>query len=210
MKRLIAAISFALLAVPAAARADVADTTKVSGTWVNGVKGGVNVSTMGGGLDNTSSHIGAGVGYFFSYRVGNGIAVQPELIVMERGAETVVLAENGRDADLIATYIDVPILARYNVPLQGDFRPYVIAGPALSLKIDARRMIGSDGTDYDDETKLFDFGAHAGAGCDWALGKNTGIALEARYSIGFTNVLDDGSDDNVKNRTFSVLFGIWR
>lgn len=195
-----------------AATAPAADATQVSGTWVNGVKGGANWGTLGGDTtDAVGTHVGANVGYFFSYRLGMGLAIQPEVLVSEKGAPDAIFNESGRNADIIATYIDVPVLGRYNLALAGDFKPYGYLGPVLSYNIDARRMVNTDGIDFEDQIKDYDFGVTVGAGCDWNLGEKTGVTLDARFSMGLLNILDQpDSDVSVKHRVISVMFGIWK
>ena len=83
MNRLTGILALILVVSPAAALAEdmaapAADPTQVSGTWINGVKGGASWATLGGDTtDDVGTHLGANIGYFFSYRIGNGIAVQP-------------------------------------------------------------------------------------------------------------------------------------
>lgn len=217
MIRLTGVLAVFLAIGPATAVAeDVAapaeDPTQVSGTWVNGVKGGASFATLSGdSLDDVGTHLGANVGYFFSYRIGNGIAIQPEVFITEKGASDAVLAETGRNADIIATYLELPVFGRYNLALAGDFKPYGYLGPVLSYNIDARRMVNTDGIDFDDRITNFDVGFAVGAGVDWNLGKETGLTLDARYSMGFLNIIDeDNNDASLTHRVFSVMFGIWK
>lgn len=217
MTRLTGILALILATSPATALAEDAaapleDQTQVSGTWVNGVKGGANWGTLGGdALDDVGTHLGANIGYFFSYRIGNGIAIQPEIMVNEKGAPDAVLAESGRNADIIATYLEVPILARYNVPLAGDFKPYGYLGPQLSYNIDARRMVSTDATDFEDRIADYDFGFVVGAGADWNLGKKTGLTIDVRFSMGLLNIIDEeNSDASLTHRVVSVMFGLWK
>ncbi len=217
MNRLTGILALILATSPATALAEdvtapAEDPTQVSGTWINGVKGGAAWGTLGGdALDDVGTHLGANIGYFFSYRIGNGIAIQPEIMVGEKGAPDAVFAESGRNADIIATYIEVPILARYNVPLAGDFKPYGYLGPQLSYNIDARRMVATDGTDYEDRITDYDFGFAVGAGVDWNLGKKTGLTVDVRFSMGLINIVDEeDSDASLTHRVVSVMFGLWK
>lgn len=188
------------------------DKTQISGTWVNGVKGGASFATLSGDTtDDLSTHVGASIGYFFSYRIGNGIAIQPEVFITEKGASDAVFDESGRQADIVATYIEVPVFARYNVPLAGDFKPYGYLGPQLSYNIDARRLVFTDGIDFEDRISDYDFGFAVGAGMDWNLGKDTGITIDARFSMGLLNIVDEeDSDASLTHQVFSVMFGIWK
>ena len=156
-------------------------------------------------------HLGANIGYFFSYRIGNGIAIQPEVFITEKGASDAVFAESGRNADIIATYLEVPVFGRYNLALAGDFKPYGYLGPVFSYNIDARRMVATDGVDFEDRIKDFDVGVAVGAGVDWNLGKKTGLTADARFSQGFLNIVGEpDSNAKIRHRVISVMFGIWK
>jgi len=214
MKRLllVAALAIAFPAVASAEDAKAsADTSLQSGTWINGVKLGLAVSTLGGDTNSEiSSQQGSAVAYFFSYRLGGGLAIQPEVMVTQRGALDSTYNESGRDADLLYTYIDLPILGRYNFQIMEGVGAYGFAGPMLSINIDSSRLVGTSARDWDSETSNIDFGATAGIGFDYLIKNGVGVTVDARYTMGFldTDALDDNT--SLTNRSFIATVGIWK
>ncbi|RMH42165.1 MAG: PorT family protein [Deltaproteobacteria bacterium] len=216
MTRTACALALCSALAPLPALAQSATATQPTGDaagaarWHNGVKGGLAVGSLGGDVtDKAGSHVGATLGYYFVYSFGSGIDLQVEAAVTETGGTDAVLNESGRESDIIATYFEVPVFGRYDIPLTGPIQPYAYLGPIASVVIDARRMIGTDGVDYEDSLKPFNVAAAAGLGAEWLIGKGTGISLDLRYAYGLTSI-DDANLGSIKTRTFTATFGIWK
>lgn len=214
MKRLLSVAILAALALPSTATADTeanVDRSQEAGTWVNGVKVGLAFSTLGGDVnDNVVGQTGMSLAYFFSYRLGNGIAIQPEILVAQKGADSAVLNESGRDADLLYTYIDVPVFGRYNLSLGNGLTPYAYGGPMLGINIDSSRRVSTNARDWDAETNNIDVGVAGGLGLDYLIKNNVGATIDARFTMGFLDADAVDDDANITNRAFVVMLGIWK
>jgi hypothetical protein len=113
-------------------------------------------------------------------------------------------------------YIEIPVLARFQIPVWGRAKPFVYAGPAIGFNV--RSNIGASYEDeeigsenLEDYTTSVDFSAAIGAGIYIPLAGQE-ISFEFRYVPGFSNVYtDDLEDQGVSieqfNDTFSFLFG---
>jgi len=215
MNRLLLVATLVAFALPSVAAAEdavsSADSTQLSGTWVNGVKLGLTYSMLSGDTnDGASIHTGTTLGYFFSYRLGNGLAIQPEIMITERGSENVIFNESGRDADLTYSYIDIPVVARYNLAIGNGLTPYGYGGPNFSINIDSNRRVATNSRDWDANTSGFDVGFAAGIGLDYLVNNGVGATLDMRFTMGFLSTDASEADSSLTNRQFVVMLGIWK
>jgi hypothetical protein len=101
-----------------------------------GVLGGVNSSKAyieRDGEDlNTDRRTGWMAGGYAEFGVGKRVSIRPELLVTEQGGET---SGGGESSSLALRYVQIPVLARVDIGESGSIRPFLMAGPALSLRI---------------------------------------------------------------------------
>ena len=77
-----------------------------------GVKAGLNLATLAGDdADDANSKIGVNVGGFAEIPVAETFAVKPELVFSTQGAKAETA---GQDFKLNLSYINIPILGKYN------------------------------------------------------------------------------------------------
>lgn len=157
-----------------------------------GVKAGLNVSTFTGDVDDAKSLTGAQFGVFARFSVLGKLALQPELLYSMQGAKN-----DGEDGDVKYknNYIQIPVMVKF-YPIMGL---NIQAGPQLGF-LASSKIDGEDAKDY---MKKMDFAFNVGAGYDTSFG----LGIDARYSIGLTNVLDSNEmfdDVKAKNGVFSV------
>jgi opacity protein-like surface antigen len=178
-----------------------------------GVKVGVTFSNLSADTDlldfDFESRTGAVGGIFVAFPLATNLYFQPEALVTMKGAK---LSALGEDANTKLTYLDIPVLLRYNIPLEStSVTPYVYAGPSFGLLLSAKQDYsfdgGGDDVDIKDEMKDTEFG--------WVLGAGVQIQrfmIEARYTQGFTDIEDEDSvdfgDSSVKNKAFMILAGV--
>lgn len=168
-----------------------------------GVKAGVNSSTLSTDDDalDVSSRWGAAAGLFAGRNISENVGIQLEGLFSQRGAKD---STSGSDTTLRLTYLDVPLTARFGSTTSNNVHFHAFTGPQLGIKLSAKAKDDFLGTeiDLDDEVKSWDFGWTVGAGVE--MNK---ISLDARYTMGLTNIDDSDTDASIKNRTFTVLLG---
>jgi hypothetical protein len=135
-----------------------------------GVKGGLNIATIGGD-DAADALIGFQLGGFAEIKVWKKLAIQPELLFSAQGARVKYYGERAFNVNL--NYINVPVLAKYYITKQFT----VEAGPQLGLLVSSKNI---------EDEKSVDLGFNLGAGYNFTDNFSVGI----RYTIGLTNVYD--------------------
>ncbi len=177
-----------------------------------GVKVGVNMANMSGddtdfpGMDKKSI-IGFAFGGFCEYSFNESFAVQPEVLYTMKGAKW-----EDTDATFTATYnyVQIPILAKYIIVVNGAVSPYILVGPAIGINVTAESesdFAGVTETETDDDATMT-FGLVVGAGGSMEMG-NGALLFELRYDMGLNNVSDPADVDefDVKNSVIQFVFG---
>lgn len=183
-----------------------------------GLKGGLNSSTLKGADvadvgQTVSARQGFGGGGFMEVRVHRYFAVQPEVLYMRKGAD---IAETGFNGHIKLDYIEIPLLAKVLIPTTTQVTPYLFAGPTLAFKSDCK-FGGTEGSvsvdvkcddpQFGVNLKSTDFSGAFGGGFNFSAGGAV-ISLDARYTMGFTKIVDEATANDVKNRTFSAMLGV--
>ncbi|MCK5125539.1 MAG: PorT family protein [candidate division Zixibacteria bacterium] len=185
----------ALMVVVVCAMAFVSPAQAQTKTEI-GIKGGFGFANLTGDVTGTKSALSLGGGGLIRFPLSPQFSIQPELLLILKGT-----MEKGDDGEkLKLTYIEVPILAMYRPPTKGTVRPVFFTGPVLGLLLSAK--VGDD--DIKESLNGTDFGLVFGAGVDFETGAKGKIFLEARYTMGISNIAKDSGDDSVKNGVFSL------
>jgi hypothetical protein len=167
-----------------------------------GIKGGLNfanldVSKSAG--ENYDSRTGYHAGAFALIKLGF-IGIQPELIFSRQGSKYTF---NSANYDLNYDYINVPVMAKFYLPLGLNLQ----AGPQFGFltKAQLKQTAGGSGSqDIKSYSKNADVAIGLGAGWDLPFG----LTVDARYNLGVSKVNDNSSTSgNVKNRVFQVSVG---
>ena len=168
-----------------------------------GLKAGVNSSTLSSDDErlDVGSRWGAVAGAFVGKNISENLGIQLEGLFSQRGAND---KTNRSDNAIRLTYLDVPLTARFGSTTANNMHFHAFTGPQLGIKLSAKYKDDFSGTemDLDDEVKSWDFGWTVGAGVEMNR-----ISLDARYTLGLTNIDNSDSDSSLKNRTFTVLLG---
>ena len=171
---------------------------------VFGLKGGVNMfKPYGDDVTDVGYYTSFAIGAFYYHACSEIFVLQPELYYSVKGGKE---TEEGDESVLKLSYIDIPVLLKFNLPLEGkSWAPNLYAGPYLAF------LMGADINDYDvkDAFSSTDFGLVVGAGADFKLseGKHM-LELDFRYSMGFTKIYDAGDlDVQAFNNGFQFLLG---
>jgi hypothetical protein len=149
------------------------------------------------------------VGAFVEIPIAKNIAFQPELMYTEKGADySALLAVAGvtGSATMKLSYLDIPLLVRFDIPTTGSVVPYVYAGPNIGFLL--RAKVTATGQPHDDvksDMNTTEFGIAFGGGVRFGR-----VLAEVWYTQGLTNVLTDAAAGGSKatNRVFSILGGV--
>ena len=183
---------FALpLAAPASAQASA------------GVKAGLSVATLSGDeADGLDPRLGFTGGLQLRYDVNPSFALQAEALYAQKGAE------DGDDFADPGTYrldyIEVPVLARFAIPVSRYADAGIYAGPAFAFPISGEFRSDTDAAldiDYDDDLKTDIGGA---IGVDYYSGP---IGIDLRFTTGLQDVFEDGRGFDARNQAFTVSLG---
>ena len=136
-----------------------------------GIKGGLNIATIGG-ADEANALIGVQLGGFAEINVWKKLYIQPELLFSTQGAKYDQYYGE-RDLTVNLNYINIPVVAKYYITKQFS----VEAGPQLGLLVSSKNI---------ENEKSVDAGFNLGAGYNFTDNFSVGI----RYTIGLTSVYD--------------------
>ncbi|MGH7630274.1 MAG: porin family protein [Gemmatimonadales bacterium] len=159
------------------------------------------------------SRSGSLFGVFVGTPVAGPLSAQVELFLVKKGGGLSTAVRNVPvRVSVQLVYIELPLLARFRIPVGGRLHPNVFGGGSLALNIGCdiqaevpgilEQQACDEGGDV--EVTTFDAGAVIGAGLeyDW---RNSNARLELRQTIGLREV---SQGDTAKNRTWAILFGI--
>jgi len=188
-------------------------SSPLSGQISLGFQGGLSLATVGGSdLDDLDAGYrkGIGLGVFLELPVSDLLSIQPEILYLQKGTQE---SEQDVDYTFALDYVEIPVLLRINIPVEGTVAPYFLVGPALGFKAgcevsgeDDEVELNVDCDEAEIEIKSLDLGAVIGAGLSFEAGPGD-FHLGARYNYGLTILDDSGEDDDIKSRAFSFLVG---
>jgi hypothetical protein len=169
---------------------------------------GVNLAKFDQADADTRTGLIAGVGLIKP--LAPNWAFQPELAYSMKGAKA---SGDGATATIKLSYLEMPLLLRFDIPTDGGVRPFLQAGPALALKLSCD-LEGTDGTvtissscgkvtgDFESEdAKTVDVGAMLGGGLAFKQ-MNHVLTIGVRYNFGLVDVFQNGG---LKNRVLSIV-----
>jgi hypothetical protein len=139
------------------------------------------------------------------------IAVQPELLVVTKGANA---SQAPEEEQVRLEYLELPVLLV--LPFRvGRAEPFIYGGPSVMLESRCRWFYREQGLRSNvgcdpPREQLFrrnalDYGAVVGGGAAHPLGPGR-VSLEARHSWGLRNIHRDPGQE-LRNRTFYVMLG---
>jgi len=181
-----------------------------------GVKGGVNIGDIGGSdVDLLETDLGASkktkvglvAGAFAEFMIGDMFGIQPEVLYSQKGAK---FEDAGLEGKLKLDYIEVPVLFKVNVPIEGsNVHPSFFVGPAVAFKASCKLEDPAAGTTEDCEAggalvKSTDFGVAFGGGISFDVG-GAEVGVDVRYTLGLTKIDDDPDPYDIKNKAISIM-----
>jgi len=181
-----------------------------------GVKAGFNISSLSVDEDeldvDKKSRAGLVAGVFMVKELRRNFALQIEALVSQKGVKFENFALSGEDLKVRLTYLEIPVLARYTLPMNmggtNESRIHVLAGPTIGFKVSDSQKLGDEDLEeeFDQDLKGADVGLAIGAAFEMRK-----FLIDVRYTFGLMNINDDLDEDelSVKNRTFTISVG-WR
>lgn len=151
-----------------------------------------------------SGRFGFGMGVILDRQINDQLDLHTEPMFLQKGT-TIDVA--GEEVAFKFSYLELPIMIRYNFQSSGNVTPYAMAGPSLGYLTGAKFETGGSEFEAKDEFKSFDFGIGFGGGAKIPK-DNLELFAEARYVLGLANVHDNESKGTtIKNRGVHVVFG---
>ncbi len=168
-----------------------------------GFMGGLNLANVtGDDVEDNETKLCFGGGVFVNFPMNEVISMQPELLFMMKGTKLVAFD----DAGVRMSYIDIPVLAKFTVPMEGAFAPCFFVGPYVGFNTSAESYVEDEEFDVKDQIKSTDYGLVFGGGFDYAMGEGN-LIFNARYALGLTTIDDTDADDDVKNTGIIFMVG---
>ncbi len=174
-----------------------------------GVKGGLNVATLTGDVDNVDSKVGFHVGGFAEIKVSDKFSVQPELLFSTQGTKFEFSEDFGGEiisgeGKVNLSYVNIPVMAKFYVADKFSLE----AGPQIGFLTSAKYKLEAEGEEGEEDAKedyeSIDFGVNFGAGYNFTENLSAGL----RYNLGLSNIAKDAGDDyKEKNGVFSLSLG---
>lgn len=181
-----------------------------------GLRVGGNLAQLRGessfGDDATDRKLGFTVGTFAEMPLTGSFSLQPELLYTQKGGTE-------EDVDFNLDYLELPVLVKYNLPVEGRLVPSLYAGPYAAYTL--RRSFKSEGVsiDADEFFKSVDYGATFGVDFGYRFARRA-ATLGLRYDLGLANIFDDDfefddddfgddlSDAKLRTHELSVVLGV--
>jgi hypothetical protein len=182
-----------------------------------GIKAGMAIANIyGDDVNNPGWRTGVAGGVFMDYSINSIFILHPEVLIAMKGAKPEADLEGVRISETTKLdYIDIPLLAKIRIPVDGNITPGVFAGPYMGFNIKADVETSMDGEtgeeDIKDYVKTVDFGLVLGGFVDYQLEDRGIVTIGARYAAGLTTI-DEPEDDKDKemvgkNQAFMIMLG---
>jgi hypothetical protein len=178
-----------------------------------GVRGGLTTSSFTGDPDTDFMwKTGFTAGFPIALRLNDYVFLQPEILFTKKGARaSEVIEDTPLDLTFSISYLEFPLFLKFT-PVPGNtVRPFMAGGPYAAMNIDARvryQIQGSstEQSNQDDSVGQYDFGAGLALGVDMDWNFRT-FTLEARYTAGLSNLVENESDPK-RNAVLALTLGV--
>jgi hypothetical protein len=159
------------------------------------------------------SRSGSLFGVFVGSNLAGPLSAQLELFLAKKGGGLSAAVETVPvQVSVQLVYLELPLLARFRIPVGGRLHPNVFGGGSLALNIgcdiqaEIPGVIEQQACDEagDIEVNALEAGAVVGAGFeyDW---RDSNARLEIRQTFGLREI---SPGETAKNRVWAILFGI--
>ncbi len=194
------------------------DIAATAGISAGGMKGGLSLARQNGVRLFPDHRVGLGAGVFAEIPITQVISAQIELLYVMKGGASPQIDLIDMSGNPISTvrivhkvdYLELPLLARVRVPVQGPVAPTFVVGPSLAYKLSEKYSPPEVGVDEDfpggGNLSSTDLGFAFGAGVELGRGRRRWL-IEARYTFGVTNTVRDPDARSVRNGNFLLMSG---
>ena len=155
--------------------------------------------------ENYSGRVGFGIGFVADRPLTDRISLHAQPMFLSKGGtvetSTITLVFK-------VNYLEIPLMFKYDFPINSTLTPYAMAGPTVGLLTGAK-LVADDGETQDEKenTNTFDFGLGFGGGVSIPHDKLTFFA-ETRYVVGLANINKEVDEFTVKNRGLQIILGV--
>ena len=158
-----------------------------------GVKGGLNVSNIGGDAQGNDPKLGFHVGAFVNIKSSDKFAIQPELVFSRQGAQS---SENSK-LKVNYDYINLPVMFHF----YASQNVFFMTGPQLGILTAAKIKYEDQSASIKDALNSMDFGLGFGLGVN-----SDDVTFSARYTLGLSNT-SKSDEGTFPNRVFQLSIG---
>jgi hypothetical protein len=164
-----------------------------------GIIGGANLATLTD-FGNASNRIGFAGGLMAVLPVSPSFAIQPELMFTMKGATSKLLGASAPTTKI--DYIELPVLARFEIPAFGRVKPFVDGGPGFAYRTNCT-IGGIAGSSSGDGIITFQ---RSSADCDSAASQARALGVPgAKFSsTDVDGIIGAGLAFDVGGRTMTV------
>ncbi len=106
-----------------------------------------------------SGRFGFGMGVVLDRPLTGQIDLHTEPMLLQKGT---TIDDDGEEVVFKSSYLELPMMIRYNFQPSGNITPYAMAGPSLGYLTGAKFEYGSSENEAKDDFKSFDFGIGLG------------------------------------------------
>ncbi len=171
-----------------------------------GLRGGLNFANVSVDPDQDfelKSRTGLAVGGYLEVDPVGPLGVQADVLFSQKGAK---LSLGSEEATAKITYLEIPVVAKLSIPLAPTMTYNVHAGPAFCFKL-SEGFDPEDFADDEDSFKSSDLGLVVGLGLT-VNALISQVQIDARYTIGLSDINVEGSGFEAKNKALTILVGV--
>lgn len=190
----------------------VSSAVSVQAQTVYGFRIGANFATLNGDFGEAAepeSYTGLIAGSFTRFALRRGLGVQVEVLYSQKGARFErEIAGVPVEQTLLATYLEIPVLLTYTVPIAYRNAPLLYAGPALGFEIReyTRQSTGElEQTESSDVLTSPDLGLMVGVDVPISLGALDAL-LGLRYTYGLRDLVNRDTATRPESEAFTRTF----
>jgi hypothetical protein len=174
-----------------------------------GGKAGLSSSSFRGeGFQSESFRNSYQVGMFLGISPAEWFVVQPEFMYDRRGSERINIL--GTSQTVRVNYFNMPVAAKFRIPIQNVFYPNFQVGPYWSTRLSERVTYSNDVGIIEThrvETRKTDFGGFVGGGADIQLNPIF-LTFDVRYYFGAIDANRSNNSVTMRNSQIGLNAGI--
>jgi hypothetical protein len=146
--------------------------------------------------DASYPDLGLQLGIFYTYNLSDYFALQPELYYSQRGLNFYQTELYNTTYSLNVSYLELPLLLKYNLSLDWQIKPSLFLGPYLAFKLSASRTLNIEGESNTREVPAinnFDYGLVFAINTEFSAWSQN-LMFELRINWGLANAMEQQED----------------